>query len=100
MSDVTFELAKPITHANEEIRTLTIKEPTLKTIRKIGLPFIMSGAAGSSFEIDADRVARYLVELCALPPSTIDQISAGDFVSITKVVGDFFGQSQETTSAS
>lgn len=100
MSDVTFELTKPIVNGSEEIQSLTIKEPTIKVIRKIGLPFVMGGAAGSSFEIDADRVARYLVALCALPPSAIDQISAADFVGITKVISDFFGQSQETTSAS
>ncbi len=93
MNDVSFNLTTPIKHGAEEIRALTIKAPTLKTIRKIGLPFRFGGAAGSEFEIDAERLARYLSELCALPPSTIDQISATDFVGITQVFSGFFGQS-------
>ena len=93
MNDVTFNLRTPIKHGTEEIGVLTVKAPTLKTIRKIGLPFRFGVVAGSEFEIDAERLARYLSELCALPPSTIDQISATDFVGLTQVFSGFFGQS-------
>lgn len=94
MDDVTFKLSTPIKQGAEEIKALTIKAPTLKAIRKIGLPFRFGGAAGSEFEIDAERLAQYLSELCALPPSTIDQITATDFVGLTQVFSGFFGQSQ------
>lgn len=92
MEDVTFKLSTPIKHGSEEVKVLEIKAPTLKAIRKIGVPFRF-GATGSEFEIDAERIAQYLSELCALPPSTVDQISAKDFIGLIQVFSGFFGQS-------
>ena len=82
-----FKLTKPLQHGTETIDVLTLREPTAREIKKYGLPV---NVAESS--VDTNVVFQYVVELAALPPSVVDQMSARDFTEAIKVVAGFFGE--------
>lgn len=93
-----FQLSVPITHGQESLTELTINEPTAKQIREIGIPFRISAlAGGQDFEINAERMCRYISKLALIPPSVVDQICAFDFVRISEVIGSFFEKSPGLT---
>ena len=95
MTDIKFELTTPIYRGTEEIKTLTIRRPTLKVIKLIGTPFKMS-ASSDEFDIRADRLAEYIAKCCALPPSVADDIDAYDYVKLAGVFAAFFDRSPAT----
>ena len=95
MTDIKFELTTPIYQGTEEIKTLTIRRPTLKVIKLIGTPFKMS-ASSDEFDIRADRLAEYIAKCCALPPSVADDIDAYDYVKLAGVFAAFFDRSPVT----
>ena len=84
-----FKLTKPIVFTQEEISTLDIREPTAKEVKRLGLPIDIEAKG-----INTACVHAYLVELCALPPSVIDQLSARDFTRAAVVVAGFFGEAE------
>lgn len=84
------ELTKPIKHGQEVIDVLTLREPTAKDIKTLGLPFDVS-----TKNVDTNAVFNYLVALAALPPSVIDQMSASDFTKAIGGVASFFGDSAQ-----
>lgn len=88
------KLTTPITHGEKTLTVLTIAAPTAKQIREVGMPFRVSADVGSrDFEMNTERLCRYISKLAAIPPSVVDQLSAADFMKISGVIGDFFAES-------
>ena len=89
----TITLSKPITAHGEQIQELTLREPTIKDVRKLGLPYLIhtDGSGGSSVEIRADTILNYASTLAAVPPSSIDQLALADFSPLQAAVMGFFG---------
>lgn len=85
--DVKVALSRPIQAHGEELRELTMREPTGKDLRIVGLPYTMKG---EDISIDADRIARMAVQLCAIPLSSVDQLSAVDFQAVVTAIMGFF----------
>lgn len=81
------KLSKPLQHGEETIDVLTFREPTAREIKKYGFPANITEGS-----VDTNVVFQYVVELAALPPCVIDQMSARDFTEAIKVVAGFFGE--------
>ena len=81
----TYRLEKPIKYGDDELTELTIEEPNAGQIAELGYPFDMKS------NIIPKVVLDYLTKLTALPPSTIKQLSARDFMQLSGVVVSFFG---------
>lgn len=73
---VTLPLAKPITAHGETLSALELRPPTVKELRACGSPKRV-GAGGIVVEYEA--CAQLLSRICAIPPSSIDQMDPGDF---------------------
>ena len=57
-----------------------------------GMPFKLVDDKGCTrFEMDSDACAKYISELGGVPPSTVDELSAEDFVELQGTVISFFG---------
>lgn len=78
-------LTSPIQRGDETISFLEFRAPTGKDIRACGMPIDGRG------EIAAASVARFMSELGAVPPSTIDSLSAHDWQNAAVAVLGFFG---------
>lgn len=84
----TVTLTKPIQAHGEEVLTLTLRDLTAKDIRTLGYPFAFTSAGATP---DAAVIARYAVQLAAIPSSSVDQLAPGDFMAVTEAVMGFFG---------
>lgn len=89
-SEVKVPLRRPIQAHGEELRELTLREPTGKDLRVMGLPFGFS--AGGEVQIDAAATHRAISTLAGIPPSSVDQLSAQDFMGVTGALMGFFGE--------
>ncbi len=90
----TVELTTPIQAHGEEVHALTLRPPLGKDIRVIGFPFAMASVGGDTeTRFDAKVISRYVVELAGVPLSSVDQLSAADWVEVMGAVTSFFGQS-------
>lgn len=85
----TITLTRPIQAHGEELRELTLREPTGKDLRTLGLPFTVS--ASGQVNPDSGALARHIGVLAGIPPSSVDQLSATDFMTCTVAVLGFFG---------
>ena len=97
----TLNLTTPIQAHGQSVSTLEIREPRGKDLRLFGSPFQMTpdrqtGEAMPKFDNDAS--ARLLTELAGVPLSSIDQMSASDFLGAQMVLLGFFGAGTPKTS--
>lgn len=81
-------LHRPIQAHGEEVRELALREPSGKDLRLCGMPYRVT--QGEEVVIDSAVMARLIVSLAAIPMSSVDQLSAGDFQEVTGVVMGFF----------
>ena len=94
----TVTLAAPITAHGATLSALTLRQPTGKDLRTCGLPYKLTGAG--DIAIDAQPMHRMIAELAAVPPSSIDQLSAGDWNAVAMVVLGFITGSADPMPAS
>jgi len=85
-----FELTTPIMFGDEEITSLKLRKPTVKEIREIGFPFLIS--LDEDLSINAKICAKHLSRMSALPMSVIDKMSAEDFKEVCWEILSFFGE--------
>lgn len=89
-SEVRVPLRRAIQAHGEEVRELVLREPTGKDLRTMGLPFGFS--ASGEVQIDAAATHRAIVVLAGVPSSSVDQLSAGDFMAAVGALMGFFGE--------
>lgn len=92
-----YELTTPIQAHDEELKVLEFKEPTTKTVRKLGLPYKFD-ETGMPLPV-TEIAARYISELAKIPSSSVDQISVYDFNNLCMVVLGFFLNSAQAVEA-
>lgn len=99
MSEV--KLSKSIQAHGEEVRILTLREPTTEDIIDIGLPtlIIVGDGETAGVEVRQKVVAKYISTLAAIPLSAVRSLAPKDFSACTKEVMSFFGQGDEETPA-
>lgn len=86
MSEPTIRLEFPIQRANgETVAEITVRRPKVADLREL------DRASG-----DIARQAVLIGRLCALTPKEVDQLDAGDFTVLGRVVADFLPAAQST----
>ena len=88
---VTMPLAKPIQAHGETLSALVLRSPTVKELRQCGAPRRLG--ADKSIVIDYEACAQLLVAICAIPPSSVDQLDAADFDEASLRIVGFIGRS-------
>lgn len=90
---IKVKLSQPITHGDEAITELTLREPTVDDVSDIGYPFVLvTGEGDTAIELRPKIVMRYAARLSGVPPSILKDISLGDLSSLQGVVMGFFGE--------
>ena len=89
MEPTRIPLLRPVEAHGETLRELALREPTGKDMRLMGLPFTITAAG--QVQPDGAAIHRAIVLLAGIPPSTVDRLSAPDFMAATGAVLDFFG---------
>jgi hypothetical protein len=85
-------LTKAITAHDKEISELELREPTSKDVQELGMPYvILAGGDDQAIQIQVKTICKYAVRLAAIPPSSVDQLSASDINGLVGVVMGFFG---------
>ncbi|CAN0621509.1 Phage tail assembly protein [Burkholderia multivorans] len=88
-NDVTIPLSAPIRAYGEELSVLTLRQPTPADARALkALPYIF--AADESMNVNTDVCAKYIERLASIPPSSIEQLTMGDFNTLCWTVARFF----------
>ena len=90
-----YKLTKAIKHGEEEITTITLREPSIDEILKIGYPYNLDPESGAVVH-NPMVILKYLSALTALPPSTIKQLSISDFDALRWTVVGFFNKTPST----
>ena len=90
MSEVTISLSKPITAHGAEISELTLREPNAGDVMECGYPL---GVAEGLAIPQAATIGRFIARLAGIPPSSVKQLSMGDYNTAVGVVLGFFGAS-------
>jgi hypothetical protein len=88
----SFKLTKPIQAHGDEIQVLTWREPTGGDIERAGNPINieMFGLEQPRLSFDEKKMTAMISLLCAIPPSSVRQITANDWNSIAwRMVGFF-----------
>ena len=86
------KLTKAINAHGEEVAELDLREPTGRDVQDIGFPYliVMTGDE-QALQIQVKTVGKYVSKLAGIPPSSVDQLSAGDLSTLTGAVMSFFG---------
>ena len=87
-----YQLHKAVKHGEQEITSITIRQPTIDEILKLGYPYNLDPESGAIVH-DPAVILRYVSTLTALPPSTIKQMSIADFEAMRWIIVGFFKQS-------
>lgn len=83
MSNVTVALSKPINVEGMDVSELTLREPTVKDL------LAQDRVVGETAQMVAMVAA-----LADIPDACVKQITARDFVKLSKVIGDFLDDGQ------
>ena len=85
-------LSKAITAHNEEVTALELREPTGKDVQELGFPYlIIMRDDDQALQIQVKTVGKYISRLAGIPPSSVDQLTAGDLSTMAGAVMSFFG---------
>lgn len=88
-SSVEHTLHRPVKAHGEELKVLTIQQPTSKQAREIGrLPYVLTENATPV--LDLGVVSKYICQLAAIPMSSVDALHPKDFNDIGWTVASFF----------
>ncbi len=92
MPDTIVQLSKPISAHGEEVTSLTLREPTGKDVKECGVPF---GIEGGGVVLQPAPAAKLISRLAGIPSSSVDALSAPDFLTLANTVIGFFSSSRE-----
>jgi hypothetical protein len=93
-------LSKPIKAHNETLSALEMREPCGQDIIDCGSPFSFDIGKGARRAYpDAKAIGAMIAQLCAIPPSSVGQLSAQDFNAAMAQILVFFGGETATTAS-
>lgn len=84
----TVKLSKPITAHNEKLTEIVLNAPSVDQIQQLGLPVSMD--ANGHFSVNAGVAMKYIPVLAAIPPSSLQPLTAFDVNSLCWAVWRFF----------
>lgn len=82
-------LSKPVKQGDEEIRELTLREPTAGDVMECGYPLTIGDGEATP---NAAVVGKLIARLAGVPPSVVKQLAVHDFQACLGVVLGFFGE--------
>lgn len=88
MSNKVIDLSSPIQAHGESVSKLDLKKPTGEQVCRLGLPYTMT--PDGEVSINMKKVKGYLIELCAIPASAVEQIDPVDLNKAAWDVAGFF----------
>ncbi|GAB5992926.1 phage tail assembly protein [Aeromonas enteropelogenes] len=88
MNHKEITLSDPIQAHGESLTKLELKKPTGEQVCRLGLPYTMTPEGEIS--INMKKVKGYLIELCAIPASAVEQIEPADLNNAAWDVAGFF----------
>jgi hypothetical protein len=85
-------LSWPIQAHGEELRILKWKEPTARDIEEAGNPISVDLMTGErpTVTFNEKKMSAMISQLCKIPPSSVKQLSAGDWHGIAWKLVRFF----------
>lgn len=86
---VTLSLAKPIQAHGEQLSQLSLRKPTAAELIAHGQPYIAVGAGGGGIKADYRACAALISAICAIPPSSVDQLDMADFDEAAMILVGF-----------
>jgi len=88
MNHKVITLSAPIQAHGEPVAKLELKKPTGEQVCRLGLPYTMT--PDGEVSINMKKVKGYLIELCAIPASAVEQIDPADLNTAAWDVAGFF----------
>lgn len=88
MSNKIIVLSAAIQAHGEMVSELSLNKPTGEQVCRLGLPYTMTSEGEIS--INMKKVKGYLVELCSIPASAVEQIDPADLNRAAWDVAGFF----------
>jgi hypothetical protein len=88
-------LRKAIQAHGAETKVLKFREPNGDDIMECGMPFDIH--PGGTINLNTKAIGQYIARLADIPPSSVKQLSAGDFAACVNVVAGFFGDAMGAT---
>jgi hypothetical protein len=87
----TFKLRKPLQAHGETINEITFREPTGADIELCGMPVTIDfGFDPPRVEFDTRKMSAMMVQLAAVPPSTIRAMNPRDWSTCAWGLSNFF----------
>lgn len=91
---LTVKLKSEIDSHDGKVSEINFKEPKAKSVRKIGMPFTMSGNGDSqTINLDFEKLSLYFEECTGIDDILLEQIGAGDYM---RMGTDFVAKLSET----
>lgn len=85
-------LIKPISAHGADMLELELRDPTGKDVQELGFPYIvLIHDEDQALQIQVKTVCKYISRLASIPPSSVDQLTAGDMSTLAGAVLSFFG---------
>ena len=94
--NTTINFLKPVLDGDTEITEITLREPTIDDISKIGYPFLMLETEdGTAIKPQVQVILKYASTLAGVTPSCLKKLGIKDLMKIQIVVLGFFGDTDE-----
>lgn len=84
-----FVLTKTLKHGDEDITTLTLREPTVQDLENLGYIYDIEPNSGRLL-INTKVASKYISTLAAVPPSVVKQLCLSDYQKLIATVITFF----------
>lgn len=86
-----YRLTRPIPVEGEEVKEITLREPTTLDVVEAGNPCSLDPATNPpTIRFDERKQAAMISRLANIPPSSVHRMSPKDFTAIGWIVADFF----------
>lgn len=92
---ITITLEKTVTHGDESVEEIKLREMKMEDIYEIGYPYVLSGLDGEiEIVIKPKIIAKYISKLGNVPPSVVKQITFQDLTALQGAIMGFLGRSE------
>lgn len=82
----TITLEYPFTFDGEEITEITIRRPKMRDMKK-----------AQKHKDNMEKSIHMIADLAEVSPKLVEELDTGDFASVSKMLGEFMGVSEEQT---
>ena len=95
------KLSKYLTHGDEEITEIELREPTVEDIVDLDDPYVLLvNDKETAIKVNNKTILKYISRLSALPPSVLKDLTRDDFGKLKAVVMNFLGEEPQMSPVS